>query len=67
MRGKVRKRTPVNHLLHGKGNCCVPSTQARHLKIPLYLPGSEGELKAAAPSIASSSHHLDLLHFPLAL
>ena len=27
---EVRKRTLINDLLHGKGNCCVPSGHARH-------------------------------------
>ena len=62
---KVRKRTQANNLLHDKGNCCVPSIQARQLKILLYLPGSEGDLKAVAHSIASSSLRPDPLPLPL--
>ena len=27
---EVRKRTQINNLLHGKGNCCFPSSHARH-------------------------------------
>ena len=41
---EVRKRTQINNLLHGKGNCCVPSGHARHSKNPMCLPDSEDGL-----------------------
>ena len=64
---EVRKRTLINDLLHGKGDCCFPSGHARHSKNPLCLPDSEDELKATAHSTASSSLHPDPLPLPLCL
>ena len=41
---EVRKRTQINILLHGKGNCCVPSGHAGHLKNAVCLLDSEDDL-----------------------
>ena len=62
---EVRKRTLINDLLHGKGDCCVPSGHARHSKNPMCLPDSEDDLKESAPNTASNSLHPDLLPLPL--
>ena len=62
---QVRRRTSCNILLHGKGNCCFPSSHAMRSKNPWCLPDSEDELKATAHSIASSSLPPHLLLLPL--